>query len=237
MHFWTVFFWEDSLLRESPFFHCLIYVEYSPRFNFSVFPGEEALIIVITTNWCCCCMTNRPSEIFTMHMCMCVCKYIHIYSFMSSRESHEAITDLQCAQVLESIVAEKSTQVYAGKYVNSETCTPHTQAPSLMAVCIPYAFARTHKRTDILAHNVCPFSGCAEGEWERVRTERGRKGQVRGSRWLTMLMLLLMTWLWAIIDCLHYHISFSAFAPSLPRQSPLSQRRSGCSRLIPGTMS
>lgn len=43
---------------------------------------------------------------------------------MSSRESLKTITDLQCAQVLESIVAEKSTQVYAGKYVNSETCIP-----------------------------------------------------------------------------------------------------------------
>lgn len=91
---------------------------------------------------------------------------------------------------------------------------PPTQTPSLMALCIPYAFALTHKRADTLTHNVCSISNFAKGEWEWVRTERRCRGQVRGSRWLTMLMLLLMTWLWAIIDCLHYHISYSAFPRS-----------------------
>lgn len=33
--------------------------------------------------------------------------------------------------------------------------------------------------------------------------------EVTGSWWLIMLMFLLMTLLWVIIDCLHYHINFT----------------------------
>lgn len=70
---------------------------------------------------------------------------------MSSRESLETITDLQCAQVLESIVAEKSTQVYAGKYVNSETRIPLHKHLLLW----PFAFhmhSHAHANAQIYSH-------------------------------------------------------------------------------------
>lgn len=139
-----------------------------------------AIFIVITTNWCCC---YRPSEIFTQLV------NIYLYSSRSSRKSLETTTDLQCAQVLESIVAEKSTQGHVGKYVNSETCIPlhkHSLHHSLMAVCILCVFALAHKRADALTCNVCSISDFTEGEWEWVRTERESAGGRSGGRdgWL-----------------------------------------------------
>lgn len=82
---------------------------------------------------------------------------------MSSRESLETITDLQCAEVLESIVAEKPSQVYARKYVNSETCIPLHKHLLLW----PFAFHmhwHAHAKAQIYSHIM--FAGFAEGEWE-----------------------------------------------------------------------
>lgn len=101
--------------------------------------------------------------------------------------------------------------------------SPHTHHPS------------TNTQTHTVV-SVCLRSSCSEGakDWE---WKKDRAREVKGLWWLTMLMLLLMTLLWVIIDRIHYHINSTNRPNHILSLSPFySLGSNGCPCLILGIM-
>lgn len=116
--------------------------------------------------------------------------------------------------------------IYSSLDIKSICCK---QADLLHVVTAPFQWADVRSASE---GNPRPFSFSLsfihllmqQLQWE------GQSREVTGLWWLTMLMLLLMTLLRVITDCVHYHIN----SPDPHR--PLSLCSNGCARLILGIM-